>query len=109
MGWIPTAAAACSNMKKILIGIPVIAALLGARALAADLEARAPPPVPFSNWSGPYIGIGAGARYNAVDGNVTVSDRRNTTRHHSSSDRVLGVRQPAGIVGLGTGRHAVYR
>ena len=36
---------------------------------AADLEG-APPPGPFSNWSGPYIGVGITARYNAVDANV---------------------------------------
>jgi outer membrane immunogenic protein len=66
------AAATCSGvMKKILIGIAVIAASLGARALAADLEVRAPPLVPYSNWSGPYVGVGVSARYNAVDGNVT--------------------------------------
>jgi outer membrane immunogenic protein len=73
-GWflirVRTAAATCADiMKKILIGIAVIAALLGPRALAADLEA--PPLVPYSKWSGPYIGVGVGARYNAVDGNVT--------------------------------------
>jgi len=58
-------------MKKILIGISVIAPLLGASALAADLEVIAPPSVQYSNWSGPYVGISAGARYNAVDGIVT--------------------------------------
>ncbi len=56
--------------QKILIGIAVTATLLGARALAADLEGRALPPVPYSNWSGPHIGIGITARYNAVDANV---------------------------------------
>ena len=53
----------------ILIGIAVIAAMLGSRALAADREG-APPPGSFSNWSGPYIGVGITARYNAVDANV---------------------------------------
>jgi outer membrane immunogenic protein len=58
-------------IKKILIAIVVIAALLGARALAADLVSTAPPAVPYSNWSGPYLGIGVGARFNAIDANVT--------------------------------------
>jgi outer membrane immunogenic protein len=58
-------------MKKVLIGISVIAPLLGARALAADLEVTAPPPVQYSNWSAPYVGISVGGRYNAVDGIVT--------------------------------------
>jgi len=58
-------------MKKILIGTFVIATLLGASALAADLEGTAPLPVQYSNWSGPYVGISAGTRYNAVDGIVT--------------------------------------
>ena len=58
-------------MKKILIGIVVVATLLETRAIAADLEVRATPPVPYSNWSGPYVGLGVFARYNAVDGNLT--------------------------------------
>jgi hypothetical protein len=58
-------------MKKIVIGIAVSTAPLGAGALAADLETKAPPAIPYSNWSGPYLGISGGARYNAVDGNVT--------------------------------------
>ena len=58
-------------MKQILNGIFVIAPLLGASALAADLERTAPPSVQYSNWSGPYVGISVGTRYNAVDGIVT--------------------------------------
>ena len=65
-------------IQRILIGIAVIAPLVGAHALAADLPQRAPPPVtyskppvPYSSWSGPYIGIGVAARFNAVDANVT--------------------------------------
>ena len=51
--------------------LALIAASLGASALAADLEIKTPPTVPYSNWSGPYIGIAASTRFNAVDGNVT--------------------------------------
>src|SRR5262249_60748331 len=58
-------------MKQILIGISAVATLLGARALAADLEVTAPPSVQYSNWSGPYVGVSVGTRYNAVDGIVT--------------------------------------
>jgi outer membrane immunogenic protein len=58
-------------MKKIIIGISVIAALLGVKARAADLGVIAPPSVQYSNWSGPYVGLSVGARYNAVDGIVT--------------------------------------
>src|SRR5215207_2249771 len=65
-------------IQTILIGVTVATALLGGRALAADLERRAPdlerrapPPAAYANWSGPYIGGAVGARYNAVDGNVT--------------------------------------
>jgi outer membrane immunogenic protein len=65
--WAPS----LDNIKKILIAIGIIAALLEARALAADLASMAPPAVPYSNWSGPYLGIGIGARFNAVDANVT--------------------------------------
>jgi hypothetical protein len=65
------AASRSDVMKKIVIGIAVSAAPLGASALAADLEVKAPPAIPYSVWSGPYLGISGGARYNAVDGNVT--------------------------------------
>jgi outer membrane immunogenic protein len=66
-----TAVAGFDVVKEIFVGLGVMAALLGGRAIAADLKASAPPPVPYSNWSGPYIGVGVDARYNAVDGNVT--------------------------------------
>jgi outer membrane immunogenic protein len=65
------AASRSDVMKKIVIGIAVSAAPLGAGALAADLEVKAPPAIPYSVWSGPYLGISGGARFNAVDGNVT--------------------------------------
>jgi outer membrane immunogenic protein len=56
------------------VGIAVVAALLGAPALAADLDIKAPPrPAPVAIWSGPYVGIGVGARFNAVDGSVTAA------------------------------------
>src|SRR5438552_15251430 len=68
MFWIRRAAAACPHiMRQILIGIAVGAG----PGLAADLEVRARPPATYTNWSGPYIGIGFGARFNAVDSNVT--------------------------------------
>src|SRR5437588_5203416 len=60
-------------VNKILIGIGIIAALLEESALAADLElaTRAPVAVAYPSWSGPYIGVGLGARLNAVDANTT--------------------------------------
>jgi len=54
------------SMKKNLIGIGVIAALIATPALAADLNLpayNAPPPPPFVpifNWTGFYIGANAG-------------------------------------------------
>ena len=55
-------------VNKILIGVAVIAGLLGERALAADLPLAAPVPVPVPvpSWSGPYIGVALGARFDAV-------------------------------------------
>jgi outer membrane immunogenic protein len=72
-------------MHRVGTAIAVAAALVGSRALAADLapappltspnlEYRGsplPPPAPGANWSGPYLGARVTARYNAVDGNVT--------------------------------------
>ena len=51
--------------KKTLIALGISAALLGGRTLAADLPppllpAPVPKALPSLNWSGPYIGIGAG-------------------------------------------------
>lgn len=45
-------------MKKTLIGIGAIAALIGAPALAADMPVKAPPPAPApaSSWTGFYLG-----------------------------------------------------
>ena len=62
--------------KKTLIALGISAALLGGSTLAADLPppllpAPVPKALPSLNWSGPYIGIGAGGRANAVDANVT--------------------------------------
>jgi outer membrane immunogenic protein len=67
---------------KFAIGIVAIIALLGTSALAADLpeapssapipiSAEVPPAVSTSNWTRPYIGLGFGLRYDAVDANVT--------------------------------------
>ena len=55
--------------KKTLIALGISAALLGGRTLAADLPppllpAPVPKALPSLNWSGPYIGIGAGGRAN---------------------------------------------
>lgn len=70
-------------MNKICVTAAVVAALIGPHAIAADLapapgsnlEFRGPPPplppAAGPSWSGPYLGAGLTARYNAVDGNVT--------------------------------------
>ena len=59
-------------INKILIGIAVIA-LLGDSVLAADLQLAAPVAAPYPSWSGPYVGFGLGARFNAVDANATLA------------------------------------
>jgi outer membrane immunogenic protein len=67
---------------KSAIGIVGIVALFGTSVQAADLPdapssapipnlAEAPPAVSTSNWTGPYIGLDFGPRYDAVDANVT--------------------------------------
>jgi outer membrane immunogenic protein len=67
---------------KSAIRIVAIVALFATSVQAADLPeapssapipnfAEVPPAVSTSNWTGPYIGLGFGLRYDAVDANVT--------------------------------------
>ncbi len=56
-------------MKKILLGIAAIAALVATPALAADLALKAPPPPPPPSWTGFYIGLDGGAGFNTQTGN----------------------------------------
>ena len=63
-------------IKTSLTAVAAVVALRGGRAVAADIEQRTPfpsstLPPPAYTWSGPYVGFGIGARYNAVDANVT--------------------------------------
>jgi outer membrane immunogenic protein len=61
---------------KSAIGIVAIVAFFGTSVRAADLpEAPSSAPIPnlvsTSSWTGPYIGLDFGPRYDAVDANVT--------------------------------------
>ncbi len=48
-------------MKKALVGLVAIAALVGTPALAADMPVKAPSaPEPAYNWTGFYVGVNAG-------------------------------------------------
>jgi outer membrane immunogenic protein len=51
-------------MKKALVGLVAIAALVGTPALAADMPAKAPStPAPAYSWTGFYIGVNAGGAW----------------------------------------------
>jgi outer membrane immunogenic protein len=56
-------------MKKLLLGTVALFALsVGGPALAADMPAyKAPPPAPYYNWSGYYIGFNIGGQWNEVE------------------------------------------
>ncbi len=56
-------------MKRTLIGIAAIAALLGTPALAADMPLKAPPapPAPVWSWTGFYIGGQVGEAWGRSD------------------------------------------
>jgi outer membrane immunogenic protein len=59
---------------KSAIGIVAIVALSGTSVQAADLPvapSSAPIPILSPSWTGPYIGLDFGMRYDAVDANVT--------------------------------------
>ena len=67
---------------KSAIGIVAIVASFGTSVQASDLPeapssapipnvAEVPPAVSIPSWTGPYIGLGLGLRYDAVDANVT--------------------------------------
>jgi outer membrane immunogenic protein len=69
-------------LLKSAIRIVAIVALFGTSVRASDLPeapssapipnvAEAPPAVSIPSWTGPYIGLGVGLRYDAVDANVT--------------------------------------
>ena len=57
-------------MKKLLLGTVALAALaMGAPAIAADMAARPiARPVAFTNWTGCYVGGGAGTMYGHTSG-----------------------------------------
>ena len=72
----------CPVSLKSTIGVVAIVALLETSVQAADLPeapssaaipslAEVPPAALTPNWTGPYIGLDLGLRYDAVDANVT--------------------------------------
>jgi outer membrane immunogenic protein len=72
--WIVLVAAYKKMSKQLLLGISLIGLVFQAPALGADLEVPVQArlvPLPYPNWSGPYLGLSVGARFNAVDASVT--------------------------------------
>jgi len=58
-------------VKKTLIGIAAIAALMGTPALGADMALKAPPPPePVWNWTGFYVGGNLGGKWADTSGSV---------------------------------------
>jgi outer membrane immunogenic protein len=51
------------SVKKIAIGVAVIAALMGRPALAADMAVKAPVPAPIYSWTGFYAGLDGGGAW----------------------------------------------
>jgi outer membrane immunogenic protein len=58
-------------MKRMLLGLAAIAALINTPVLAADLQVKAPPPPPppASSWTGFYVGVDGGYGWNQSTGN----------------------------------------
>jgi outer membrane immunogenic protein len=61
-------------MKKALVGLVAIAALVGTPALAADMPVKAPSiPAPAYNWTGFYLGVNAGGAWDETNFNYNVT------------------------------------
>ena len=62
-------------MKKTLLGVVAIAALMGTPAFAADLALKAPPPPPpAASWTGCYIGANVGGIWEHDNTPITLFD-----------------------------------
>jgi hypothetical protein len=62
-------------MKKTLLGVVAVAALMGTPALAADMALKAPPPPPPSaSWTGCYIGANVGGIWEHDNTPITLFD-----------------------------------
>jgi outer membrane immunogenic protein len=60
-------------MKNPTIAIAAIAVVIGTRALAADVEVKAPlPPVPVYSWTGFYLGGNVGYSWGNADTNFNI-------------------------------------
>jgi outer membrane immunogenic protein len=67
-------------MKKALVGLFAIAALVGTPALAADMPAKAPStPAPAYDWTGFYIGVNAGWAWENTTFDYSVTGATPTT------------------------------
>jgi outer membrane immunogenic protein len=71
-------------MKKAAIGIIAVAALIGPRALAADMPVKAPPmapPAPTYNWSGCYVGGYVGSAWTRNVGLTDINEPGDVTSY----------------------------
>jgi len=91
-------------MKKAVLGIIAIAAVIGTPALAADIALKAPPPPPpAASWTGFYIGIDGGSGFSDFTGDRTCVNPSGVSFGPGCTQNIVGaVVSPSGGLFGGT-------
>ena len=88
-------------MRKLLLTTTALVALSGGTAIAADLPSKVAPvvaPIPYANWTGPWVaGLVGGARMNATATNTGSSNFGNPCGHYNAACSTSATGAVAGV------------